>query len=94
MRLITRRQRHVGDWPLGAEQLRGGILQTNPADVFPERLAHVRGKDAMKMEPRKTRHAGQLGQLQRFADMLVNVGQHAVDALTVIQLGLASCGGG
>ncbi len=64
----------------GAGQAKGGFFQAPAAQVVAQRFAHPGGEDAVEMKAREVGHIGQLRQLQRLVQVLVDVIEHAVHA--------------
>jgi hypothetical protein len=84
MRLVTGTQGHLNDLFRAGPQFQRRPLQAQPTDMVRNCLAGQRREDAMKMKARKTRDPRQLLQIQRFVQVLLDMGQYPQNALLIV----------
>ena len=75
-------------------QHRGADGQPAPLQIVAQRFAQPAGEDAVEVEGRKVRDAGQLVEAERGAEVQVDVVEHPIHAARVFRNGHAECGSG
>ena len=87
MRLVSCSQRNLKHREVSSPKVAGRSLEPQAADMLAERFSYQPTEDAVKVEDRKVRQAGQPRWIERLVEVLLHESKHATNPLEIVGSG-------